>query len=133
MLDEPSWGEAPDADLLEGLVRERYPLGAEERVALRVDLDPRALELDLTVGPHLYTLRVHYLRGAGANRDPWTLMLDALDALYATLRENGRDYRALPRGNDVIHGGAAFDVRVEHHQLDLEKLANQILERGNLS
>lgn len=123
---EPKWGEPPIGDVITRLLEERYPIPATDTVAVDVDAANRHIELVYRARRHHYRFVVRYLRGAGPDRDPWMLMVDALDGLYGVFREQG-DHRGLPTGPDVEHDAAFFAVGIEHLVPELEKLANQLL------
>lgn len=127
-LEPPGWGAPPDADELSALIKERYPLRKGERSRAWVDLETRSVAVTLDAGRHHYRIAVTYRRGAGRQRDPWLLMVDAVDALYGTFVENERTYRELPFGEDVEFDGAFFKVDVEHSVPELSKIADQLLE-----
>jgi hypothetical protein len=127
--DEPRWGEAPDEELIVELLAERYPIAKGERVSVEVDAEERSVALALLDGKNVYRIRVEYLRGAGS-RDPWSLLVDALDSLFGTLIESNRAYRVLPSGDDVEFADAFLRVTVERAVPDLDRMAKQILE-GN--
>lgn len=126
---EPNWGEAPDGDLIAELLRERYPLEPGESLAVETNEEERAISLSMTAGRDVYRMRVAYLRGAG-DRDPWLLMVDALDNLFGSFLESNRRYRDLPQGSGVEFAGAFFTVVVEHARPELDRLAEQILRSG---
>ncbi|MEQ9504470.1 MAG: hypothetical protein RIT81_46865 [Deltaproteobacteria bacterium] len=123
---EPKWGEPPLGDVVARLIAERYPLTPGEAVVVEVDAASRFVELVHEKRRHHFRFRVRYLRGAGEDRDPWMLMVDALDGLYGMFVESG-SHRTLPTGDDVQHDGAFFSVTVEHSVPELEKLADQML------
>ncbi len=127
--DEPRWDEAPDADLIAELLTERYPIEKGERLRVEIDEPEHAALLTLDTERRLYRIRVEYLRGA-KDRDPWLLIVDAVDSLFGTLIESNRAYRDLPTGDDVEFDGAFFRVRVEHEMPEMDRIADQILKRG---
>jgi hypothetical protein len=118
--------DAPDADALTELLTERYPLPKGEHASVAVDAAARRVAVTLRTKRSRTQIRVGYLRGAG-RRDPWMLMVDAMDGLYGMLLENGRAHRELPTGTDVELDGAFFHVEIEHTVPELEKLADQLL------
>jgi hypothetical protein len=125
--DEPRWGEPPPADMIAELLVERFPIGKGERIEIDVGEEEHRISLVLTAGRHLYRIGVEYLRGAGS-RDPWLVMVDALDNLFGALIESGRAYRELPSGEDVEFEEAFFRVRVEHEMPEMERIADQLLK-----
>lgn len=132
-----SLGEAPDADDVEGLLRERHGVPADQplkvelglregrpRLILRLDRPARA-----TRPIERYLLDVSHLRQG--ERPAWDLVLDATDALLGTLLESGYAYRELPTGSDVEYEGAVFWVEAECLRPDLERAADQLLGGDN--
>ncbi len=128
---EPSWGETPIADVISRLLLQRYQLPRSERVQADVNDEERFLSLRYYSGRSEYQIKVKYLRGAGPERDPWMLMADALDGLFGSLLESGRDYRSLPSGSEIGFQGAYFAVEVAHQIPELSRLADQILNPAN--
>jgi hypothetical protein len=123
---EPAWGDAPDSDVITELLLERYPLASGQRLAAQVDTTERTLAVELLAGRHRYRIEVAYLRAA-EDRDPWLLLVDALDNLYGSLLESSFDHRSLPSGDDVEFESAVLRVHVEHTMPELDRIADQIL------
>ena len=124
--NEPKWGEPPIGDVLARLLAERHPVPAGDVVSVDVDAANRHIALKHQSRRHHYRFVVRYLRGAGPERDPWMLMVDALDALYGTFVEQG-SHLGLPTGPNVEHEAAFFSVGIDHSVPELEKLADQLL------
>lgn len=131
--EPPGWGEVPNADELSALIKERYPLRKGERSRVIIDEEQRSVAVTLDAGRHHYRIAVTYRRGAGRSRDPWMLMVDAVDALYGSFMENERTYRELPFGEDIEFEAAFFKVEVEHSVPELSKLADQLLAQSGQS
>ena len=127
--DEPRWGAPPDEEMIAELLVERFPIAKGERVTVHIDEEGHAVGLTMTSGKNVYRIRVDYVRGAGS-RDPWFLLVDALDNLFGTFIESNRAYRELPSGVDIEFEGAFFRVTVERDVPELDRIAKQILE-GN--
>lgn len=138
MRREPQDGQqlqddaGPHPDVIARLLLERYSIRAGERVRVDVNPERMAMTVVLSDDKHRISLTVAYLRGSD-QADPWMRVADAVDALFGMLVESDRDYRALPDGADVEHGGAFFHVHVEHEIPQLERLADQILSLGKPS
>ena len=130
--EQEDYGPPPDTEAIAELLAERYPLAKGEKVTVSAKEDPLiGLAAALDAARDRYEIALEYLRGAG-ERDPWMVLTDALDALYGTLIENGRDYRDLPTGSDVEYEGATFRVRVAHDLPELSRQADAILNpRGS--
>lgn len=124
---DPAWGVPPVPDVVARLLRERWSIPAEERLAVEVDESTGALSLDLGAGRVVYRLRVQYQAGATGEDDPWMLMADALDALLGELEEQGRAHRTLPSGDGVEFRGARFRVEVERLVPELVRVADRLL------
>lgn len=127
MATPERWGQAPLGDVIAKLLAERYPIGRDEKLTVEVNTrDPKKLQLALWSARHRYEIDVAYQAGADG-RDPWMLMVDALDALFGTLLENGRSHRDLPSGAGVVFDGAIFEVHARHDLPEVSKLADQLL------
>lgn len=132
-----SLGEAPDADDVEELLRERHGVPVDQRLKVEVSRRegrPRLiLRLDrparATRPIERYVLDVSHLRQG--QRPAWDLVLDATDALLGTLLESGYAYRDLPTGSDVEFEDAVFWVEAECLRPDLEREADQLLGGDN--
>lgn len=124
---EPVWGEAPVPDVLAALLAERYPLEEEER--FEAEVRERGLACTLRAPHHAIRIQIDYAAGA-RSRDPWVLLVDALDALVGQLIESGRAHRELPTGTGVEYEGAQFRVLVEKEVPELGALADRWL-RGS--
>lgn len=127
----PRWGEPPVADVVARLLAERWGIGEPEVLTVDVDEAEGAVAAHLGAGPSRYTVRVTYRAGAGQDRDPWMLLVDALDALFGQLEESGREHRTLPSGEGVEFRGASFAVEVERSVPELQKLADRLIEEGD--
>ena len=127
--DEPRWGEPPSEEMIAELLEERFPIEKGERLSVSIDPEEHDVTLTMIAGRHRYVFRVAYLRAAGS-RDPWFLMIDALDNMFGTFIESNRAYRELPSGTDVEFDGAFFRVTVEHTMPEMERIADQILKRN---
>jgi len=127
MEKEPRWGEPPSGEMIAELLVERFPIEKGESVGVTVDEEGRALALEMNAGRHRYRIRIEYLRGAGS-RDPWFVMVDALDNLFGTFIESGRAYRELPIGDDVEFEDAVFRISIEHEMPEMDRIADQILK-----
>lgn len=123
---EPVWGEAPIPDVMAALLAERHPLGPGER--FDVDVLDRGLGCALVAARHVVRIQIRYESGA-CSRDPWELLVDALDALVGQLVESDGDYRRLPIGQGVQFEGAFFSVDVEKDVPELRDLADRWLKR----
>ncbi|MEO1227616.1 MAG: hypothetical protein AAFZ18_01835 [Myxococcota bacterium] len=124
--DEPTWGEPPLGEWVAQLLAERWEIPPDDK--LRVDMDTKGggVEAVLTSGSTEIEISVTYRSGAH-DRDPWMVLVDALDALFGQLEESGRDHRALPTGEGVSFGGAEFLVNVEKRVPELQRLADRLL------
>ena len=122
--------EPPDGAAIVSLLAERWPIQDDETLKVDVDPDEQRLSLSLDSPRHRYNL-ILTLRGHPQGAEPWTILVDALDALFGQLIESGRDHRALPAGADVEFQGAVLNVEVEHIVPELEKLADQILAKND--
>lgn len=111
------------------LLMERYPIEKGEGLSVSVDPEEHSIALSMNAGRHHYLIRVDYLKSGGV-RDPWFLMVDALDNLFGMFIESKRAYRDLPSGSDVEFDGAFFRVTVEHAMPEVERMADQILNRN---
>jgi hypothetical protein len=121
-------GEAPDTELMADLLRERYPIAKSDKLTITARTSPLlGLSLVLESGRERFEIVIEYLRDAGT-RDRWSLLADALDALYGSFLESGRAYRDLPRGDDVEFGGAYFRVDATRTVPELVQAADRILE-----
>jgi hypothetical protein len=123
------YGPAPDTEAIAELLSERYPIKKDERITAETSTSKDSQPLvtvTLTSGRNIYLITVEYLRGAG-ERDAWEMVVDAADALFGTLIENGRDYRELPQGSDVEYDGAFFRVEASREVPDLSDKADQLL------
>jgi len=120
----PAWGDPPIPDVLAALLAERYPLADGER--FEVDVQDEGLAATLRGPGHQTRICLKYEAGA-RSRDPWELLVDALDALIGQLVENGRQHRALPVGSGVEWDGARFQVEVEKDVPELRDLADRWL------
>jgi hypothetical protein len=120
----PAWGDPPVPDVLAKLLAERYPLAEGERFDVEV-LDD-AIACTLVAPSHQIRVRIRYESGA-RSRDPWELLVDALDALVGQLVESGRRHRELPVGPGVEWDGARFTVEVEKDVPELRDLADRWL------
>lgn len=121
----PIWGEAPVPDVMAKLLAERHPLDEGERFDVEV-LDG-AIACTLMAPKHRIRVAVRYESGA-RSRDPWALLVDAVDALVGQLVERGRRHRELPVGPGVEWDGARFTVEVEKDVPALRDLADRWLE-----
>ncbi|MCK6551477.1 hypothetical protein L6R52_36915 [Myxococcota bacterium] len=129
MKNDRELGPPPDVEVLAELLTERYPIKKTETLRITSTIDPVAgLVLTLDAGRDRFVIGLHYLRGAG-RRDPWLLLVDALDALYGTFLESNRAYRELPQGSDVEFDGAFFRVEVERLVPELSARADRMLEQ----
>jgi hypothetical protein len=127
MESEPRWGEPPSGEMIAELLVERFPIGEGESLSVDVSEEDRSIALEMNTPRHRYRIRLDYLRGAGS-RDPWFVMVDALDALFGTFIESDRAYRDLPTGEDVEFEDAVFRVRVEHDMPEMDRIADQVLK-----
>jgi hypothetical protein len=129
MRNERGLGPAPDVEALAELLTERYPIKRNETLRITSTTDPIAgLVLTLEAGRDRFVLELHYLRGAG-RRDPWVLLVDALDGLYGMFVESNRAYRELPQGSDIEFDGAFFRVEIDRLVPELIDRANRMLEQ----
>jgi DNA-binding helix-hairpin-helix protein with protein kinase domain len=124
---EPTWGDPPIPEVLVRLLRERHPFSGDAAIEAELLDDPGGLAVTITTGPMQVELRVRYLRGAGTE-DPWMLLADAVDALVGSWLEAEGDPRVLPQG-EASMGSATFTVDVQRRNLELERLADQWLDR----
>ena len=125
--EDEAWGEPPVGDVIARLLAERYPIGGDEKLTVDVvEAEPKKLALALWSARHRYEIDVAYQAGADG-RDPWMLMVDALDALFGSLLESGRAHRDLPSGPGVQYEGAFFEVYARHDLPEVSKLADQLL------
>lgn len=120
--------EPPHGDVIARLLSERYPLAPGEKLTVEVDPKVPVVELALWDSRQRYALKVGH-RSGGSGEDPWMLAVDALDALFGQLIDTGRAYRDLPTGLDVEYQGVSFEVEVEHSFPEVERLAEQLLEK----
>ncbi|MEL6188172.1 MAG: hypothetical protein AAFU79_26400, partial [Myxococcota bacterium] len=79
--DEPTWGEPPLGEWVAQLLAERWEIPPDDK--LRVDMDTKGggVEAVLTSGSTEIEISVTYRSGAH-DRDPWMVLVDALDALF---------------------------------------------------
>ncbi|MCA9552233.1 MAG: hypothetical protein KC933_19500 [Myxococcales bacterium] len=127
---DEDWGEAPHGDVIARLLAQRYPILPTERLTVDVLEAERGLKLVLFDRRHRYTIGVKYQAGL-RGREGWMLLADALDALFGTFMESGRQHRDLPAGVDVEYEGALLQVDVERDLPEVTKLANQLLEQDS--
>ncbi len=124
-----NWGEPPHPDVIARLLAERYTVRPGEK--LRVDLDEQdgSMCVHLWDARHRWRITVRWEAG-GTPESPWMLIADALDALFGTFIESGRNVRVLPAGSGVEHQGVYFEVTAEHDLPEVSKLADQLLDRA---
>ena len=122
------WGEPPHPDVIARLLRERYPIEANEKLRVEFDEAEGQMRLLLWSARDRWQIDVRY--EDGGDDSPWMLMADALDALFGSFVESGRSHRDLPAGANVEYGGALFTVQVQYDLPEVSRLADQML-KGN--
>lgn len=127
MTAEPTWGEPPIGEVIAQLLAERWDLSSDDRLRVEVGEGAGTLTAVLASGSTETEVAVTYRSGAG-ERDPWIILVDALDGLFGQLQEANRDHRVLPSGEGVVFGGAQLAVRVEKHVPELQRLADHLLK-----
>ncbi len=116
----------PKAEAVAKLLRQRYPIGTQESLLARALKDPPGWTLLLKGPEHHYEITIRYLRSENGG-EPWGLVSDALDALFGSLIESGRNYRGLPTGEEIRFKEALFSVSVAHRMPSLEAEADRLL------
>lgn len=125
-----SWGEPPHPDVIARLLGERYALRPGDKLRVEVSEDVGRIAAHLWDARHRWQISVRWEAG-GAPESPWMLMADALDALFGSFLESGRQARELPVGSGVEHRGVYFEVEVEHDLPEVAKLADQLLSTAD--
>lgn len=127
MNDDPSWGEPPVPDVVAALLTERWSIPEGDVLTVNVEVEePRSLSARLRSGSVQYDLQLKYRSGA-RDRDPWMLLVDALDGLIGQFEESGRNHRELPSGEGVEYRGASLAVEVTRKVPELQRLADGLL------
>jgi len=135
MASTPPSLELPDKTVLAALLRERHELETCDLLEINAywdDTKSPTLKLSFTRSQTDYRPRENYEITIAQNTKPqsWDAIVDALDALFGTLLDNGFSYRDLPSGHNVEHGAERFDVQTLYFRPDLEAVADQML-KGN--
>lgn len=114
-------------DVVARLLHERWGLAKDDELAVEVDEAEGSVAAQLKSGASIFHGKVLYRSGAGPDRDPWMLLVDALDALLGQLEEGDRNHRMLPSGEGVEFQGVQLQVSVERSVPELQRVADQLL------
>lgn len=124
--------DAPDGEDLAALLRERYAIDAAFKVEATLKRSPKrniriSIERPAKSGRQRdrFLIDVTDVKNGG-----WDLLVDATDALVGMLVEASWSHRDLPVGPDLTFADGTFAVEVEYTRPDLDRQADDMLQKN---